>query len=77
MVVGYVLVTLSFLAHMVEFADETLTAVDYRGKPVGFLKVDIVPCDKTGREDSNLMVEDPIDLVSNLNSTFNLDLVVI
>jgi kinesin family protein 1 len=62
-VIGVCLVPLSYLAHMVDFVDEPLTVTDYRGKPTGFLKVDIVPCDKTGKDDSNASVEDPMDLV--------------
>ena len=57
---------LNFLAHRLDFQDETLTVMDFGGQQTGFLKVDIVPCDRKGNENCDLCVNDPMDLVSNI-----------
>ena len=62
---GVVSVPLKFLSYMVDFQDEPLTVIDYRAKQCGFLQVDLIPCDAQGKEDVDLCVNDPIDLVSN------------
>ena len=63
--VGVVTVPLKFLSHMIEFQDEPLTIIDYQAKQIGYLKVDLVPCDPSGKEDVDLTVDEPIDLVSD------------
>ena len=64
MIIGVSLAPLNYLSHMVDFQEEPLTVIDYKAKQAGFLQVDLVPCDGKGREDVNLMVDDPIDLVN-------------
>ena len=63
MIVGVATVPLSFLAHMLEFQEEPLSIVDYQAKQAGFIKVDLIPCDSSGKEDVDLCVDDPMDLV--------------
>ena len=63
MLVGVVTVPLNYLAHMVDFQDEPLTIIDYRAKQIGFLKVDVVPCDAKGHESDDMCVEEAVDLV--------------
>ena len=61
-VIGVVPVPLKCLAHMYD-QKETLTVIDYKAKQIGFLKVDLVPCDAKGNEDLDMGVDDPMDLI--------------
>ena len=63
--VGVSLVPLKYLSYMLDFTDEDPFAViDYHAKQVGHLKVELVPCDKHGRESTKVCVDDPMELVS-------------
>ena len=62
-IMGVVSVPLNYLSHMLDFTEEPLTVIDYRAKQAGFLKVDLIPCDQKGRENRDMVVEDPMDLV--------------
>ena len=66
-IVGVVSVPLRFLSHMLDFQDEPLTVIDYKAKQAGFLRVDLVPCDGKAREDVDLCVKDPMDLVREVS----------
>ncbi len=67
---GVVSVPLKFLSHLLDFQDEPLTVIDYRAKQCGFLRVDLIPCDSKEREDVDLCVNDPTDLVSFENYNY-------
>eukprot|EP01135_Chromosphaera_perkinsii_P006545 Nk52_evm17s539 gene=Nk52_evmTU17s539 len=63
--IGSVHVFLQSLSFMIDLS-ETLPITDYRGKEQGNLKVDIIPCDASGKEyteDDDVFVEDPSELV--------------
>ncbi|CAH1783605.1 unnamed protein product [Owenia fusiformis] len=63
--VGVVSVPLNYLAHMVDLRDDPLTITDYAARQIGFLKVEIIPCDSKGREmtDLSLCVQESRDII--------------
>ncbi len=61
-IVGVASVPLNYLSHMLDF-EESLSVIDYMAKQCGYLKVALVPCDSSGREEVDLCVENPMDLV--------------
>ncbi|XP_072032274.1 LOW QUALITY PROTEIN: kinesin-like protein KIF28P [Amphiura filiformis] len=63
--IGVVNCYLQSLAYLIE-SREQLEITDYRNKEVGLLSVEIVPCDKSGREFTDaddIFVEDPKELI--------------
>ena len=63
-IVGVALLPLSYLSYMIAFQDEDpLTVIDYMASSCGYLKMELLPCDPSGRERSDLSVNDPSDLV--------------
>jgi hypothetical protein len=51
---------------MIEFKEDPLTVLDYTAQHCGFLEVQLIPCDKAGKEGTDFAVDDPSDLVSML-----------
>lgn len=63
-VIGVASLPLKFLSYMIEFKEDPLTILDYTAQSCGFLEVQLIPCDKAGKEGSDFAVDDPSDLVN-------------
>ena len=63
MIVGVATVPLAFLSYMIEFLEEPLSVLDYMANHCGYLKVELMPCDRKGAPRDGLSVKDPNDLV--------------
>lgn len=61
--VGVALIPLNYLAHRVELEDH-VTLLNYWAETVGFLSLELRPCDAGGAEDGVEMLQNPMDMVS-------------
>ena len=60
---GIALIPLNYLAHMVEMEDH-VTVLNYWAQTVGYVNVELRPCDKEGNEEGIEMLQNPMDMVS-------------
>ncbi len=67
MIVGIALVPLNYLSHMVELEDH-VTVLNYWAETVGFLNVELRPCDREGDEERVDMLQDPMEMVQYENN---------
>ena len=61
-IVGIALVPLNYLSHVVELEDH-VTVLNYWAETVGFLNVELRPCDREGDEERVDMLQDPMEMV--------------